>query len=147
YPCGILSRDGPPTLTSMVFGSGGGFFPTLTASTPSWSAAVMASRSASSGNGNLRTNLPIRRSMRWYLASLLLARRRRPLMTRVLSSSTWTFILPDLAPGMSISNTSAPGTSLTSAGVEAMALRSRTLARAGALATFSTSSEKSIRMG
>uniref|UniRef100_A0A804QLC1 Uncharacterized protein n=1 Tax=Zea mays TaxID=4577 RepID=A0A804QLC1_MAIZE len=118
------------TLTSMVLGflgSGGGSFSTVTVSTPSLHTAATLSTSALSGSTNLRMNLPIRRSMRRYLASSSRSSRRRsPLTTSTRSSSTCTRMSPVPSPGMSTTNAYAPGSSFTSAGVAAMARASRT---------------------
>ncbi|KAB8080257.1 hypothetical protein EE612_000677, partial [Oryza sativa] len=126
------------TLTSMVLGflgSGGGSFSTVTVSTPSWHTAEILSTSALSGSTNLRMNLPIRRSIRRYLHDSSFSspppRRRSPLITSSLSSSTCTLMSEDLSPGMSTTNAYAPGRSFTSAGVAAMARASRTYARVG----------------
>nr|ACN31251.1 unknown [Zea mays] len=116
------------TLISMVLGflgSGGGSFSTVTVSTPSLHTAATLSTSALSGSTNLRMNLPIRRSMRRYLASSRSSRRRSPLITSTRSSSTCTLMSPVLSPGMSTTNAYAPASSLTSAGVAVASPRRR----------------------
>uniref|UniRef100_A0A453E7M3 SHSP domain-containing protein n=1 Tax=Aegilops tauschii subsp. strangulata TaxID=200361 RepID=A0A453E7M3_AEGTS len=81
-------------------GSGGGSFSTVTVSTPSRHAAEIFSMSAFSGSTNLRISLPMRRSIRRYLASSFSSLLRSPLMTSTRSSSTCTLMSPDPSPGM-----------------------------------------------
>ncbi|KAK2980100.1 hypothetical protein RJ640_019523 [Escallonia rubra] len=88
----------------------------------------MASVLAFSGSTNFLMNLPIRLSILTYLTpSFSSSRFLSPLITSTLSSSTCTWISPDLSPGMSMTNTYEFWYSFTSAGVVAMALASRTL--------------------
>ncbi|RWR80560.1 hypothetical protein CKAN_00920600 [Cinnamomum micranthum f. kanehirae] len=84
---------------------------------------------AFSGSTNFLMNLPTLLSILTYLApsfsstSLFLS----PLITSTLSSSTCTLMSPDFSPGMSMMKTYELGHSFTSAGVDAMALASRTI--------------------